>query len=218
MKFLPFFLIGILFGLGAILLIYFTNDQSQLLQETVLINQPTNQFSISYPPSLSLTGKVASMSGEIMWEGRTATQAALITGPVDLEQGTMLQTGDNGQVSAEFANAVSISMLANSQVSFTQTLPNDFVVQQTSGQITYTKLAQIPVSVRVLHLLIDQAQGQVTVIVDPDHGLITVDVLTGQVLVAFNDTNLVSHTLQITAPKRLIFNDQNRSTRLLGLR
>ncbi len=167
-------------------------------------------FSIEEAPSESIRGNIKEMSGDIGWGSRIATEAAKITNPRTLQQGEEIQTGETGSLTVEFPSEALIKILPKTQIDFIQTLPNDFVTSIASGSATFTKISIIPVSIRAMHLLIRQDDGEVSVTVDSDKPLVHVNVLSGSIRVAYNDLNLNSQVVDFSAGKSLIFNDTTR--------
>lgn len=168
-----------------------------------------SRFSLEKAPSQSLVGTITSMSGEVEYESRIATEAAKINSPVQVQQGESLTTGVDGKLILTFDKAVEINMSVESSVGVVQTLPADMVFSQNSGTAEYKKLADTPVTIRSLHLLIEN-NGDVTVSIDKIKPIITVTINSGSATFAYNNTSNVSRVINIGAGKKLIFNDDTR--------
>jgi len=205
--FLLFFGIGILGVMGYKLVKKSPGKPIENILQTV--TKPV--FSVKDAPSEAVKGTILQMTGEVRWESREATEAAQITSPVIVQQGERIQTGENGNLSIEFPKASLISISPKTQIDFIQTLPINFVVDIASGSASFKKLTDYPVSMRALHLLVDQKSGEVSVGVDEENGVVNVNIISGAIMVAFNDVNLVSQVVGFEAPQRISFNDSSRS-------
>jgi len=106
---------------------------------------PKTLFSIENAPSQTLSGKIASMSGSVAWQLRTADYATLINSPVKLnnkeKQFPLMKTEKRLSIFPQSEHDV----FPNTQVNFIQTLPANFVIEQKQGISTYTKNGNIPV-------------------------------------------------------------------------
>lgn len=167
-------------------------------------------FAPEIAPSESISGKITSLTGKVMWESRMATVAAQIYAPIQLQQGEELQTGDNGVVKAQFDSVCKMVISPKSDVSIVQTLPANFVFLQTMGTVEYERLSSIPLSIRALHLLIDESNGDIVVGVDNDAKMVTIETKTTPVTIAYNDNNLTSHMETIAKGVTVQFDDGKR--------
>jgi uncharacterized membrane protein YkgB len=203
------FILSIIIGLILIIIGYFSffSKDSQLIKPFL----PKTMFSIENAPSQTLTGEVASISGNVSWLSRTANYAILINSAQKLQQGEEINTQNNGEAILNFSKVVNITVLPNTQVSFIQTLPANFVVEQKQGLATYEKNGEIPVSIRTLDLLINIEKGSCQVLVNKDTSDITVSVITGSVTVAFNDTNINTNIQTISEGKKYQFNNDTKN-------
>jgi len=168
-----------------------------------------SRFSLAKAPSQSLTGTITSMSGEVKYEERMATESAKINSPVQVQQGESLETGGDGKLILSFDKAAEIDMSSDSSLGIVQTLPADLVFSQNTGVAEYKKLAALPVSIRSLHLLIEN-NGDVTVSVDKIYPLVTVTINSGSATFAYNNVYNVSRVWKFDAGTTLIFNDDTR--------
>jgi hypothetical protein len=178
---------------------------------------PKTLFSIENAPSQSLVGKVASISGNVAWQSRTASFSTLINSPVILQQGEKVNTQDNGKVTINFPQTITITASANTQLNFIQTLTANFVVDQAQGRSTYVKNGTVPISVRALDLLINVETGTCSISVDKDTASIVVAVSSGSAVVAFNDTNNVTNILTINKGEEYLFNNNTKLGKIKSL-
>jgi hypothetical protein len=168
-----------------------------------------SRFSLSKAPSQSLVGTITSMSGDVEYESRVATEAAKIYSPVPVQQGESLTTGANGKLILSFEKAVEIDISSDTSIGVVQTLSADMVFSQNTGRAEYIKLTDIPVTIRSYHLLIEN-NGDVTVSVDKIKPIVTVSVNSGSATFAYNNINNISRVLIVISGKKLIFNDGTR--------
>lgn len=167
-------------------------------------------LSILTPPSESLKAKVSSFTGKIKWQSRIATEAAEVDSLKEIQQGEQIETEVSSNLIVEFPNIWRINILSNSKLDFAQTLPANLVIAQKEGSAEYQKLGENVLSVRALHLLINQNQGDMVVIVDKDNNNVFINVKTGFVTVAYNDDENISQVVQVKTGQRLNFDDETR--------
>jgi hypothetical protein len=168
-----------------------------------------SRFSLEKAPSESLVGTITSMTGDVEYESRVATEAAKINSPVAVQQGESLSTGPDGNLVLIFDKVAEVDISANTSIAVVQTLPADVVFSQSTGAAEYKKLAEIPVTIRSYHLLIEN-DGDVSVSVNPLKPIVTVSVSSGSATFAYNNINNVSRVLTVTSGKKLTFNDGTR--------
>jgi len=188
-----------------------SNQKQQTFLSPVVevINKVGKKFSLEEAPSESLRGKIATMSGEIKWQSRTATEAADLKEPITIQQGESLITGENSSVELNFDKAAIIELKEKSELNITQTLPVNLVFWQKSGIGTYTKKGDYPLSVRAKSLLIDNG-GKIKVTIDEEDPIVTVRVLSGKITMAFNSKDYVSQKMELKAGEMWLFNDDTR--------
>lgn len=85
---------------------------------------------------------------------------------------------------------------------------------QSKGVVEYQKLGDKEISVRALHLLIEQLSGDTIVSINKDKPLITVTTKKGTVKIAYNDSQNISQELVVDEGKRLSFDDETREISL----
>lgn len=211
-KYLFLFILSLFLGLTP----FFVYNKLTFKQSTRFNNtaaKPSTQasFDPAQPPTQSLKGKILSFSGSVQWQSRIATDSAQLTSAIPIQQGESLETGDTGRVSVEFPNILSFSLTPSSKVDFAQTLPENIAILQSKGQVGYQSLAKNYISVRALHLLIDQLDlGGFSVTVDPDQGRVGVTSVKGSLTAAYNDSQNTTKELTVAQGQSLIFNDDKR--------
>lgn len=200
------------FGLGIIVaVLYFmfrANNPIRVIAPKPLI--PPTAFSDEMAPKESVKGQIATMSGEVWWISRVTSQRTPYATPSAVQQGETYATGDNGAIEINFSEYGSVNIVSKSEVGIDQTLPVDFVFDQSSGSASFTSLGRSPFSVRSLHLLTTIASGSATINLDYKKHLITLRVISGSAKLAYNDTDIVSQVLEISQGKSFRFDDDNR--------
>jgi len=177
------------------------------------INKPKNKklaFSIDAAPKNSIKGKIESLSGKVKWESRTATAPSEIIKSVIIQQGETLETGEDGNATIIFPEILTINLSSQSKLSITQTLPTNFVFDQSNGSITYEKNGQTPISIRSLHLLTAMNSGKIILTIDKETAEITISVKKGSATAAFNDLENLSNVVNIKEGEKFVFNDDTR--------
>lgn len=200
------------FGLGIIVaILYFlvrANNPIRVITPKPLI--PPTAYSDAYAPKESVKGQIATMSGEVWWISRVASQLTPYATPSAVQQGETYATSDNGFMEINFPDYGSVNLTSKSEVGIDQTLPVDFVFDQASGSATFTSLGKSPFSIRSLHLLTTIASGSATINLDHKRHLINLKVIYGSVRLVYNDTDFVSQVLEIPQGKSFRFDDDNR--------
>ncbi len=211
MKYIFLFLFSLAFGIALILLYgkwMSRQDNPQLLVPTS--GKKFTAFSLENAPSMTIKGKIASLSGDVEWESRVATTPAKLTKPISVQQGELLRTNDNGNILIQFSDIFSISMFPLSELNIIQTLPTNFVFLQNKGTAEYIKTGSAPLGIRCLHLLISQNTGDIIVTADKIRPIITVIVKNGSAVIGFNDLQSNTNIETILGGQTFIFNDEKR--------
>jgi hypothetical protein len=99
----------------------------------------------------------------------------------------------------------------NTQLSFIQTLPENFVVWQKQGLADYNKNGEVQISVVALDLLINLDLGQCSILVDKDTAKVTVSVKTGLATVAFNDSDNNTNVVSLKTGDQYVFDDNTKT-------
>lgn len=178
---------------------------------------PPTAFSLENAPRDSLRGQIATMSGEIFWQSRTATEPAKLLTPIILQQGENLIASDGGKMVVNFPADLTISLTPRSQINIIQTLPVNLVFEQPAGTITYEASQSGTISVRSRRLLVNFTDGQVQVNTDSDNHVVTVGVFKGEGKLSYNDRNFTSQVVNLPAGRIFIFNDDRRTGRISRL-
>lgn len=208
MKYVVLFFISFLIGIGA--MIFILNSRSfQPSKPSLSPSIKPSPFLLEKAPSKSLRGKIVSMSGDIGWQSRVATEPAALKEPRILQQGEELVTGDDGEATVEFST-VSMTVAPETKISFIQTLPESIVLSQPEGIVTYANEEGKNFSMKSMHLLVQLNEGVIDVSVDKETHFITIDVQKGSITTAFNDLEYKSTVETTEEGQRFVFNDDER--------
>lgn len=204
MKDLKFFVIGFLIGIGIIFgYITFKTKSPQ--------PKPAPTFSIEPPPSESLKGSIISQDGTIFFESRIATEPSELKTNIQIEQGERLITKDKSGISVNFDRFGSIILSENADLSFIQTLPIDFVVEQKKGKIEYTINYKTPLSIRIRNALITKTSGTIEIIVTDEDPVILISTVSGTAKIGFNDLDNVSQVFTLREGQIYEYNSDERT-------
>jgi hypothetical protein len=172
---------------------------------------PQSLFSLEKAPADSLIGEIASISGKVAWQSRIAPVSILINAPLKLQQGEEVDTYSDGNATINFPKIATMSASFNTQLSFIQTLPENFVVWQKQGLADYNKNGEVQISVVALDLLINLDLGQCSILVDKDTAKVTVSVKTGLATVAFNDSDNNTNVVSLKTGDQYVFDDNTKT-------
>lgn len=210
--------ITILTILGIVIILagfyYFLSKKTENTAITIpgiLPTQKTSSFSLVNAPSESLKGEISTMSGQILWQSRVATEEAQISSPQLIQQGEKLETGKNSALVLKYDGIVKVTFSPETAIDIIQTLPSNLVFSQDSGSAEYKNLGSTSVvSVRALSLLV-QNSGDISVSINPQRPIVTLVVKSGIATVAYNSLGFVSHEFTIPAGRTYTFNDHTRT-------
>jgi len=218
MKYLKYVLIFIaVFCVGVIasyfVFQYLDNRPSEIVTSitpapTATPESAVSDFSLENAPSKSLRGEITSMKGELKWQSRLATESAELLEPITVQQGEKVVTGEKSSMSIDFG-ACNLDLFSGTELEIIQTLPENILFHQISGDVDYVKTGDYPISVRVDYLLIE-ANGDFSVSVNPDWPIVYVTMKSGSAVAAYNDLNFLSHEINITKGKTFTFNYDTR--------
>jgi len=105
----------LLFSAGYFLVGYYYNNTGNLNNTISTTREAESEidtiiYSLEDPPSESLRGQIATMSGEIYWQGRIATESSQIFDPQEILQGESVSIKKDSDLTIEFDNACIIEM------------------------------------------------------------------------------------------------------------
>jgi hypothetical protein len=168
-------------------------------------------FSVENAPKDSLRGSIASLSGDVTWISRTATDEAALRPTTRLQQGESITTGKNGRVTITM-NSCSFTLSPDSKINIIQTLPISLVIEQLTGEVTYTNHCLIPLSVRSGELIVSLENGEMKLSIDEKSSIITLFTIQDTAIAAYNDTKQKSTVIPIPVNTLLTFDPDSRSS------
>jgi len=173
---------------------------------------PTPFFSVETPPSESLRGTISSRSGTLFWESRVATEPAKLTDSAPIEQGERLISKEKSNAVVVFNTVGTMKLSENTDVSFIQTLPIDFVVEQKEGIIQYEMNGTVPLSIRMRNALITKTSGTIQIEMKSGDSVIRVSTLKGTAQIGFNDSDYVSQVFTLREGQVYDYDSSERTT------
>jgi hypothetical protein len=211
MKDIRLFVISFLIGIG--LVFGYSVFKTQNFQQKPIIQKQkqTATFSIETPPSESLKGSIASRSGTLFWESRIATAPSELKDNVQIQQGERLITKDKSNLIVNFDHVCSIVFSENADLSFIQTLPIDFVVEQKKGTIKYVANGNAPLSIRIKNALITKISGMIQITVTDEDPIISISTVQGTAKIGFNDLDYNSQVFTLQEGQVYEYNNDERT-------
>ncbi len=219
MKKLILFIICFAFGI-LIILNYFIwqpikEPPSPKETKTTQVEKLDPKELIDNPPKNSIKGELTTLDGEVKWQSRAATESAAITELQPIQQGELIETGEDGTVEVSFENAITASLSEKSSLDFPQTLPDKFMFIQRSGEVLYTNSKDFALSVRSHALISLLKNGSMKITIAEDEPVITVQNTEGIVEIAYNDSDLVSHIVTLESGETFSFDTEERTGEIL---
>lgn len=204
------------FSFGVLLVLFFSMTRQTVIHNTSKPMPPLH-FSLAKAPSESLQGVIMSLSGDVLWQSRTATESVHVTEPRIVQQGEMIETEETGFAAVQLPAAVAITISPNTKIDFIQTLPVSIVLNQSDGEATYVKLGtKYPISVRIPRILLtDIDSGSCKIALDAINQIATIAVVDGQSRVAFNDASNVSNVITLERGAQLVFDEHAKTYSIL---
>lgn len=206
MKTLIFFISSLLLGIA----IMFTFKIGIRQTTKVISPNPKNfSFSLRNAPSETIKGKITSLTGDIGWQSRVATEPAKIKIPQDLQQGEGIVTEKNGKAVIQFGSYFASNLAANTSLEFIQTLPSQFVIKQNKGKAEYVKIDTTPLTIRSFGLLLNiDLDSDVVLTTNEKLGVVTAAVKKGTITASYYDSqNETTNILTINEGYQYVFDD-----------
>lgn len=211
MKNIRLLIIGFLIGIGSVFGYSILKKQNFQQKPITQKQAPTSTFSIKSAPSESLKGLIASRSGTLLLELRIATEPSKLKDNVQIQQGERLITGDKSSATVDFDRVCSIVFSENADLSFIQTLPIDFVVEQKKGTIKYMVNGNTPLSIRIRNALITKISGIIQITVTDEDPIISISTIQETAKIGFNDLDFVSQVFVLREGQIYEYNSDERT-------
>ena len=173
----------------------------------------TGTYSIEEAPAKSLKGSIASQSGSFLFESRTATRAGELKDIKTVQQGERFITGSSSTATLVFEKVDSVELSENTDISFIQTLPTNFVVEQKNGRAKYTVTGVIPVSIRIRSAVITKnCSGSLQIEMTDGDSIVLISTISGDAKIGFNDLDYVSQVFTLRSGEVYEYNSDERTT------
>ena len=160
------------------------------------------------PPSSALIGKIVQMNGEVKRQARDKEEFEKITDSSDILQGESVRTLRNSRVTIEFTDFASIILSQNSQLDLINLIPDNFLFQQSIGNINFKVSPGKTFSNRILHSLISISDGET--IISNDEDSVTIQVKSGRAKVAFVDLDNQTQVFELATGDKALIDDTQR--------
>lgn len=206
MKSFLLFFVFLLLGIAVVLSYYYWSAKF-IISST---SQITTKFSLKNAPSESLSGFVATISGKVNWQSRTASKFVPVKMNQQIQQGEELTTENNGKVGVKIQNDALILLQPNTHISIIQLLPINLVFVQDKGEAEYTNTIQTPISVRSLDLLSVITKGKAILTVDQKNQTVTVSLLQGTAREGYQDLQGTNNILNLNQGQIFVFDETNK--------
>ena len=163
---------GILIGFwGTVsVLAYTARPSAEILSPTPVI---TPQMSVTpftlNPPEKSLKGSINLVAGTARIEKRGSDAPIEIVGNESIVDGEAISTAEKSNVVVSFENGIQIGLESGSRISFTNTLDNAFLIEQTTGSVIYKSDSSLSVRNGVV---LTSITGEVMLTYLPDEAFI----------------------------------------------
>ncbi len=187
---------------------------SVLYIQVIALSDNKASYDGSRAPPNALQGSITYIDGEVLWQSRTATEAAELGGSTPIQQGETIETGDDGEVTILFDEDTLIDIFSKSSVSFTQTLPANIVITHRGGEVEYSQeTATIPLSIRVGHLLVKLHEGAISIIFEESN--VTVRVIEGSATTVYNSLEYETNYEELNKGESFFYDDISRESEVL---
>lgn len=211
MKSVGVFIVSFLLGVG--LIFGFIAWKTQIPKQKLFIPNLTSTtfFSIEKPPTDSIKGTIVSKSGTIFWESRVATEPSELNEIIVVKQGERLITKEKSEIQVNFDQVGNMILSANSDLSFIQTLPSDFVVEQKKGKVEYVLNGITPVTIKIRSAIITKTSGSIQITVTDNDPIVIISILQGTAQIGFNDQDYVSRVFTLREDQIYEYNSDERT-------
>ena len=166
------------------------------------------------PPSQAVSGLLTAVTGHAQKLSREDSEYKEASAGATILVGESIATKDLSAATASVSGIMTATMGESSTLVFANLFPNNFVLQQKSGNVDYRVFS--PISVRALHALVTIAGGETGIhIIDTD---MSVTVKSGSVKLALVDSDNNTHVWELSAGQRANIDDAARRVYLVGAR
>lgn len=175
------------------------------------INTRSPTFAL-VPPIQSISGVITSVNGHLQKMSRGDTEFKEASAGAVILDGEAVATAEFSTAEASVSGLLNVQMEPLSEVVFANMLPDNLLLQQKNGKVTYhvTK----PISIRALHSLIEIPSGEAVInIIDSD---MSITVKSGSVKFALVDSGNNTNVWNLKAGERANIDDAKREVFLVS--
>lgn len=201
---------------GAVAMIFFFQRNRPVAAIPIVIeatkksNWQPSKFSLEEAPADSLRGEIISLTGEVEWQSRIATEPGQLPVGIKIQQGEKLVTKESGNIAVKFAAAGTMTMFPEAEVEIVQTLPVNLVFNQLKGKTRYLVGGSSLLSVRNFNLIVNVSSGLITIKTDIEAGEVTLSLKAGQATVAYNSPEFESKRWELEPGDDFVFYNEER--------
>lgn len=200
-------LIGLLFfTLGGLASFTFFSRKNQAI---TTVQTPT-LFSLDQAPINTIKGEIISLSGEVKWQSRMATEPGQLTKDISIQQGESLRTDKGANLTMKFSSAGVITILPESEIEVVQTLPVNLVFKQINGVVEYQANGNSLLSIKCINLLVNINNGILTIETDGETGEVVLSLKTGLATVAYNSPEFDSKVWEMNPGDKFVFDSNTK--------
>jgi len=203
MKYLVFLVFSIGVGFACVVMFFIIHRQVEIKQ--IPLPTPDDAFSLENPPPRSFRGTITSITGDVLWQGRTATEESKLTQDTQLAQGEIVETNDTGNITVQFPNVSMISLMQKTKVDFIQAIMQNLVVLQESGIATYKQDGSVSVTVQANGMIVEQKTGEMALTIKSLTGHVVISISKGTATVAYEDVDNLSTVVHLKEGDQYVY-------------
>lgn len=187
-----------------------------LVKKSITLFSPElSNFQFS-PPSEAVVGQLTGVIGDVEKIPRDSTVSAQLRNGDTLLVGETLTTTSRSSVSLALGPSAVATMSALSQLAYSSGLPDNLLLVQTQGLISYANFGPSSLSLRIWHSLVTCDTGVLNVHLDyPVANVATLTVVSGEARVVMIDKTNQTQLLTLTAGQIVRVDDSERILTLL---
>ncbi len=167
-----------------------------------------SSFSLQ-PPLEALSGELIAVAGKVEKQSREADEFVDVDEQKQIIDGEKLRTEEKSEAEIDFSGFARLRLGPNTEINLTSLLASSFVVNQKQGTANYKLLQdENPLSVRILHLLLNLNSGEAEVTIENKE--ITIEQLSGKSKFSLVDTDNKTHVWELEQGQKALINDAQR--------
>lgn len=160
-------------------------------------------------PEGSLKGVLIAAEGIVEKKPREEDEFEKVSVNAEILQGERLATKEESQAEVEFSDLVTVSLHSNSEIGLVSLIPENFLIEQSSGSIRYEfKKSNASISIRSLHTLVSFYSGEGELTVEGEE--IEVKITSGRAKLALVGLDNKTHVWELEEGQEALVNDSKR--------